>query len=111
MNFYDVTGRQIRDARELLGLSPHQLGIRSGVSRLTLRLWEASGDEPPNALAPNLSRVLRYLHSEGVQFDGDGTVHLRCASHGSQRWGRSMKSERDLVDSIFKTALEGCGAT
>jgi len=47
-----------------------------GVSRLTLRLWEASGDEPPNALAPNLSRVLRYLHSEGVKFGGDGTVHL-----------------------------------
>jgi transcriptional regulator with XRE-family HTH domain len=61
MNFYDVTGRQLRDARELLGLSPHQLGARSGVNRLTLRLWEASGDEPPNALAPNLSRVLRYL--------------------------------------------------
>jgi transcriptional regulator with XRE-family HTH domain len=76
MNFYDVTGRQLRDARELLGLSPHQLGTRSGVNRLTLRLWEASGDEPPNALAPNLSRVLRYLQNEGVQFDDTGGVHL-----------------------------------
>jgi transcriptional regulator with XRE-family HTH domain len=76
MYFFDVTGRQIHDARELLGLSRHELGARSGVSRLTLRLWEASGDEPPNALAPNLSRVLRYLQGEGVQFGDGGGVHL-----------------------------------
>jgi transcriptional regulator with XRE-family HTH domain len=76
MHCFDITGRQIHDARELLGLSRHELGARSGVSRLTLRLWEASGDEPPNALAPNLSRVLRYLQREGVQFDDGGSVRL-----------------------------------
>jgi transcriptional regulator with XRE-family HTH domain len=76
MYCFDITGRQIHDARQLLGLSRNELGTRSGVSRLTLRLWEASGDEPPNALAPNLSRVLRYLQNEGVQFDDMGGVHL-----------------------------------
>jgi transcriptional regulator with XRE-family HTH domain len=79
MHFLDVTGRQLHDARELLGLSRNELGTRSGVSRLTLRLWEASGDDPPNALAPNLSRVLRYLQGEGVQLDDAGGVRLdRC---------------------------------
>ena len=87
MDFFEVTGRQIRDARNLLGLSPHELGTRSGVSRLTVRLWEASGDEPPNALAPNLSRVLRYLQSEGVQFGDAGSVRLRAPGAGNQANG------------------------
>jgi DNA-binding transcriptional regulator YiaG len=80
MYFFDVTGRQIHDARELLGLTRNELGARCGVSRLTLRLWEANGDEPPNALAPNLRRVLRYLQSEGVAFLPDGTVRLQRAA-------------------------------
>jgi hypothetical protein len=76
MTFFDITGRQLQDARALLGLSCNQLSVRSGVNRLTLRLWEASGDEPPNAMAPNLNRVLRYLHGEGVEFDDTGGVRL-----------------------------------
>jgi transcriptional regulator with XRE-family HTH domain len=73
MDIFQITGRQLRDARELLGLSCNGLAHRTGISRLTLRLWEASGEAPPNALTPN--RVLRFLEGEGVAFDSDGGVH------------------------------------
>jgi transcriptional regulator with XRE-family HTH domain len=77
MEIFDVTGKQLHDARELLGLSRQQLGDLTGVSRLTLRLWEASGDEPPNALTPRLGRVLRYLQGAGIAFTADGVARIR----------------------------------
>jgi len=74
MEIFEITGRQLRDARELLGLSCNGLAHRVGISRLTLRLWEASGDTPPNALTPNLARVLRFMQAAGIEFGVDG-VH------------------------------------
>ena len=70
-----ITGRQLRDARELLGISRHELATHSGVSRLSVRLWESYGDELPSALAPNLARTTSYLHSAGIiEFRPDGSV-------------------------------------
>jgi hypothetical protein len=75
----EVTGGQIRRARELLGLSPGQLATHSGIIRITLRLYESYGDEAPSAQTHVLARLLHYLRDAGIEFRDDGTVHLARA--------------------------------
>jgi predicted transcriptional regulator len=76
MFIVEVSGAQIRRARELLGLSPGQLAQHSGVNRITLRLYESYGDEAPSAQTHVLARLLNYLQGVGIEFRSDNTVHL-----------------------------------
>jgi transcriptional regulator with XRE-family HTH domain len=73
----DTTGRQILDARELLGLSLSALATRAGINRVAIRLYEAAGDNPPDAHTSALRRLAHYFESAGIEFRPDGTTFLQ----------------------------------
>jgi hypothetical protein len=76
MLLHEVTGRQLRDARQALGLSPAGLAARAGINRVCIRIYESHGDDVPNAHTHALGRLTRALQDEGVEFLPDGGVHL-----------------------------------
>jgi transcriptional regulator with XRE-family HTH domain len=76
----DTPGRQIFDARELLGLSLSALAARAGINRVSIRLYEAAGDSPPDAQTSVLRRLAHYFETAGIEFRDDGTVFLAKAT-------------------------------
>ena len=74
----DTTGRQIFDARELLGLSLSALAARAGINRVAIRLYEAAGDSPPDAHTSALRRLAHYFESAGIEFRPDGVFLERA---------------------------------
>jgi hypothetical protein len=77
MFLHEITGRQLRDAREALGLSLSALAARSNINRVCIRIYESFGDELPSAHTHTLSKLTRTLQDGGVVFEADGTVRLR----------------------------------
>ena len=71
-----LTGRQIREARALLELSPSELATRIGLVRpTTVKQAEADDPWPPVDVA-HLDAIQRSLEALGVEFGPDG-VRLR----------------------------------
>ena len=68
MAFYTknlVTGRQLRAARVLAGLTQRTLGAALGVDERAVRFWEAKHDRRPTS-APNDRRIEVVLLDHGV---------------------------------------------
>ena len=65
-----ISGRQIRAARALLGLSATELANLSGVGWATIQRFESTEDVPLNR-SGTLAKVLSTLESHGVEFLGD----------------------------------------
>jgi predicted transcriptional regulator len=76
MLLHEVTGRQLRDARQVLGFSLAGLAARAGINRVCIRIYESFGDDMPNAHTHVLGRLTRALQDEGVEFLPDGSVRL-----------------------------------
>ncbi len=76
MLLHEVTGRQLRDARQALGFSLTRLAVRAGINRVCIRIYESHGDDVPNAHTHALGRLTRALQDEGVEFLPDGGVHV-----------------------------------
>ena len=71
-----LTGRQIREARELLELSPSELATRIGLVRPTT-VKQAEADDPwPPVDVVHLDAIQQSLEALGVEFGPDG-VKLR----------------------------------
>jgi predicted transcriptional regulator len=82
MLLHDVTGRQLRDARQALGLSLAGLAARAGVNRVCIRIYESHGDDVPNAHTHVLGRLTRALQDQGIEFCDDGSGRaLWLATH------------------------------
>ena len=90
MLLHEVTGRQLRDARQALGFSLSRLAVRAGINRVCIRIYESHGDDVPNAHTHALGRLTRALQDEGVEFLPDGGVHLE---RPAQRGGFPAHSE------------------
>ena len=73
-----ITGRQIRAARYLVGISVEHLAASSGVEVATVHL--AEGDEAQlTVTAVQLSAIRSALEHQGVEFLDDGTsVRFSC---------------------------------
>jgi DNA-binding XRE family transcriptional regulator len=69
---FDITGRRLRQARGLLGLSRPELAKAVGVSKKSIELWEGADAEPPAARSRNLGALVRYLAKCGVEFTNAG---------------------------------------
>jgi predicted transcriptional regulator len=41
MLLHEVTGRQLRDARQALGFSLSRLAVRAGINRVCIRIYES----------------------------------------------------------------------
>jgi predicted transcriptional regulator len=77
MNVHAITGKQLKDARKALGLSNSKLAERAGISRVSVRVYEACGPGEPNGYSHVITRLVRYLQAEGIEFLDDGTVRLQ----------------------------------
>ena len=73
-----ITGRQIRAARYLVGVSAEQLAQSSGVDVAAITLAEGD-EETPTTPAAELDAIRHALENRGVEFMDDGTgVRLSC---------------------------------
>lgn len=61
-----LTGRQLREARILLGLQPSKLAERMGIPRLTIKIAESVDGECPITIA-RARHVQAYLEAQGIE--------------------------------------------
>jgi transcriptional regulator with XRE-family HTH domain len=61
-----VTGRQLRAARVLAGLTQKQLAAEVGVHERAARYWELKGNAAPTSTPVSLERIEAALHKHGV---------------------------------------------
>jgi transcriptional regulator with XRE-family HTH domain len=66
-----ISPRQIRAARSLLGVNRKQLARQCGLSFQTLGLVERSDH---NATIGTLSKIVGTLEAQGIRFTGDGVL-------------------------------------
>ena len=84
-----LTGRQLRAARNLLGLQPSKLAERMRVPTRLVKIAESIDDEC-NVTISRAVRIRAYLESQGIEFplDGSEPVARLNGSHGSKRLTR-----------------------
>ena len=73
-----VTGRQLRAARVLAGLTQRTLGAALGVDERAVRFWERKHDRRPTS-APNDARIEQALLEHGVVIFAEPTPGARLA--------------------------------
>ena len=62
-----VSGRQLRAARVLAGLTQRQLSIESGFAARAAKYWEGHGDELPTCTPSSLTAIEQTLRRHGVE--------------------------------------------
>ena len=73
-----VTGRQLRAARVLAGLTQRTLGAALGVDERAVRFWERKHDRKPTG-SPNDRRIEQCLLEHGVILFAEPTAGARLA--------------------------------
>jgi transcriptional regulator with XRE-family HTH domain len=63
-----VSGRQIRAARMLAGLTQADLARAAGCHPRSVRYWENKGSNPPTNVASTLDSIEQALNRHGVRF-------------------------------------------
>jgi transcriptional regulator with XRE-family HTH domain len=61
-----VSGRQIRAARILAGLTQAELAHAAGYHPRSVRYWESKGSEAPTNVESTLDRIEQALNRRGV---------------------------------------------
>ena len=61
-----VSGRQIRAARMLAGLTQADLALAAGCHPRSVRYWENKGNKPPTNVASTLDSIEQALNRHGV---------------------------------------------
>ena len=72
-----VTGRQLRAARVLAGLTQRQLAIESGFAARAAKYWESRGDKLPTCIPGSLAAIERTLRRHGVEVFAAPTPGVR----------------------------------
>jgi len=73
-----VTGRQLRAARTLAGMTQRDLATVLAVNERAVRLWERKHDRRPTS-APNDARIEQALLARGVKLFSEPTPGARLA--------------------------------
>ena len=76
-----VTGRQLRAARVLAGLTQKTLGAALGVDQRAVRFWERKHDRHPTN-PQNAARIEKCLIEHGVVIFSKPTPGARLADKG-----------------------------
>ena len=74
-----VSGRQLRAARVLAGLTQAQLAQQAGFHERACRYWEAQGDNPPTSTPSSLAKIEAALGRNGVAVFRDPTPGTRLS--------------------------------
>jgi transcriptional regulator with XRE-family HTH domain len=75
-----ISGRQLRAARVLAGLTQRQLADAIGVHERAVRYWEAKEDRPPTSTLKFLMRMEAALRDHGVAVFAAPTPGARLAT-------------------------------
>lgn len=75
-----ITGRQLRAARILAGLTQSQLAIAVGVHERSARYWELKGDRAPTSTTSLLEQIEAALLAHGVIVFASPTPGARLAT-------------------------------
>jgi hypothetical protein len=75
-----VSGRQLRAARVLSGLTQAELSIESGFAQRACRYWENRGDNPPTSIQQSLESIEAVLRHHGVEVFSYPTPGCRLLS-------------------------------
>jgi transcriptional regulator with XRE-family HTH domain len=73
-----VTGRQLRAARTLAGVTQRDLATMLGINERAVRFWERKHDRRPTS-APNDARIEQALLARGVILFAEPTPGARLA--------------------------------
>jgi transcriptional regulator with XRE-family HTH domain len=92
-----VTGRQLRAARILAGLTQRQLAQAVGVHERAARYWELKGDKAPTSTPSSLWKIEAALRDHGVIVFATPTAGARLA--------RESTGERVIRDSLCSAAV------
>jgi transcriptional regulator with XRE-family HTH domain len=76
-----VTGRQLRAARILAGLTQRQLAQAVGVNERAARYWELKENKLPTSTPNNLEKIEAVLLDHGVVVFSTPTAGVRLASN------------------------------
>jgi transcriptional regulator with XRE-family HTH domain len=76
-----VTGRQLRAARILAGLTQKQLAQAVGVHERATRYWELKNDKAPTSTSSLLEKIEAVLRHHGVIVFATPTAGARLAAN------------------------------
>jgi transcriptional regulator with XRE-family HTH domain len=97
----NISGRQIRGARGLLGWSMEELADTCEITRLTIRQIENETVQPQER---TLARILSVFDKEGIEFtDNEGV----CMRKHHMRTYSGKTGYRQLLDHIYETVRKG----
>jgi transcriptional regulator with XRE-family HTH domain len=74
------SGRQLRAARTLAGLTQSQLSTEAGFNPRAAKYWEGRGDNSPTETLQSLDAIERVLRRHGVEVFSHPTPGCRLAS-------------------------------
>jgi hypothetical protein len=75
-----VSGRQLRAARMLAGLTQARLSTEAGFAHRACRYWEGRGDNPPTSVDGSLDSIEATLLRHGVEVFSHPSPGCRLAS-------------------------------
>lgn len=75
-----VSGRQLRAARMLTGLTQARLSTEAGFAPRACRYWEGRGDGPPTTVPQSLESIEAALWRHGVEVFSNPTPGCRLAT-------------------------------
>ena len=78
-----VTGRQLRAARILAGLTQRQLAQAVGVHERAARYWEIKEGKPPTSTPDTLQKIETVLRDYGVIVFSTPTAGVRFAGNSA----------------------------
>jgi len=95
----DVTGLQLKAARQLLGLTQAEAAERAKLCAQSIKDWEHSSALVPDARVKSLARLVRALEAEGVTFRSDA-VYLRDIDAATTR-GTPFEHDREGITPLL----------
>ena len=75
-----ASGRQLKAARTLAGLTQQELSTEAGFNPRACRYWESRGAELPTSVPQSLASIEQVLHRHGVEVFTSPTPGCRLAS-------------------------------
>ena len=75
-----LSGRQLRAARTLAGLTQSELSTEAGFGPRACRYWESRGDNLPTSTQQSLESIEAALLRHGVEVFANPTAGCRLAS-------------------------------